>query len=67
MALIREIVDGLEILAKTSRRGRDEHLGGAEHDIMFGPESEPTTDDMRKLEELGWHYDEEVGLWSHFC
>lgn len=77
MASVAEIVEGLEILAKTAGipRGlaaqgetdtRTAHLNGAEHDIIFGPDSTPLPRDVNRLNELGWHFDSEFGCWSHF-
>lgn len=77
MASVAQVVEGLEILAKTASvpRGLSEngetdtrtaHLGGADHDIIWGPEADPSDEDKTRLEELGWHVDSESGLWSRF-
>ena len=77
MASIRSIIEGLEILAKTAQvpkglaeKGETDtrmaHISGAEHDIIFGPECEPTQEEASRLEELGWHLCSETGLWSRF-
>ena len=73
MASVGEVIEGLEILAKTSSvpRGlaekgetdtRTAHLGGACHDIIWGPEAKPSHADAARLNELGWHFDEENEL-----
>lgn len=77
MATIRDIVEGLEILAKTAtvppglaEKGetdrRTAHLAGADHDILFGPECNPTEKDVESLKQLGWHFDEDEYLWARF-
>lgn len=77
MASIAEVVEGLEILAKTAsvpaglaEQGetdtRTAHVGGAEHDILYGPEADPSAEDVERLEELGWHRDSEVSCWARF-
>ena len=77
MASVAEVVEGLEILAKTANvppcraeRGetdtRTALLNGAGHDIICGPDADPSEDDKRRLEELGWHFDEEYDSWSRF-
>lgn len=78
MASIKSIVEGLEILAKTAEvpaglaedgetDRRTAHIGGAEHDIIFGPEADPSAEDVERLEELGWHWSAEYDAWSLFC
>lgn len=77
MAQIKELVEGLEILAKTAKvpvglaengetDTRTAHVGGAGHDVLWGPECEPSADDIKRLEALGWHLCSETGLWSIF-
>lgn len=77
MASVAEVVEGLEILAKTASvpRGlaengetdtRTAHLGGANHDIIWGPEADPSDEDKKRLDELGWHFDSESDCWSRF-
>lgn len=77
MASIAEVVEGLEILSKTANvpRGlaedgvtdrRTAHLGGAEHDILLGPQADPCVEDRNRLDELGWHYDSEFECWARF-
>lgn len=77
MAQVSEVVEGLEILAKTAsvpaglaEKGetdtRTAMLGGASHDIIWGPESDPSSEDIKRLEELGWHLCSEEDVWSRF-
>ena len=77
MASIAEVVEGLEILAKTAsvplglaEKGENDrrtaHLGGADHDVIWGPDADPSDEDKTRLEQLGWHFDEELDCWSRF-
>lgn len=77
MASIKEVVKGLEILAKTAEvppglaeRGetdrREAMLGGADNGIIYGPEADPSDEDKARLDELGWHFDDEVECWARF-
>lgn len=78
MASIKSIVEGLEILAKTAKvpaglaedvetDRRTAHIGGADHDIIWGPEADPSVEDIERLEALGWHFSSECQVWSRFC
>lgn len=68
MATIREITEGLKILAKYLPEGEEAVVGGAEHDIFYVcpvdavdlPKAE-----VQKLKDLGWHKDHEAG-WAIF-
>jgi hypothetical protein len=77
MASVAQVVEGLEILSKTATvppglaetgetDTRTAHLGGAEHDILYGPQADPSLEDRQRLAELGWHYDVEVDGWARF-
>lgn len=77
MPSVAEIVEGLEILAKTAsvprvlaEKGetdtRTAHIGGAGHDVIWGPQASPSPEDVSRLEELGWHLDSEAEVWSRF-
>lgn len=77
MASVAEVIEGLEILAKTAsvpkglaEKGetdtRTALLGGAEHDIIWGPEADPSDEDKKRLDELGWHFDSESDCWARF-
>jgi hypothetical protein len=77
MASIKDVIEGLEILAKTatipvflaeqgSTDRREAHLGGASHDVIWGPEADPSEEDKAMLDELGWHFDSESGCWARF-
>ena len=77
MASIAEVVEGLEILAKTAsvplglaEKGENDrrtaHFGGADHDVIWGPDADPSDEDKARLEQLGWHFDEELDCWSRF-
>ena len=68
MASVNEIVKGLQILAKYSTDGEEGHLGGADHDIIYGPpmSKDVSPEDATELEALGWHLDLDYGQWAHF-
>jgi hypothetical protein len=77
MASIKDVVEGLEILAKTAKvpvflaeQGSSDrrlaHLGGASHDVIWGPEADPSEEDEARLDELGWHFNNESDCWSRF-
>ena len=77
MASIKEVVEGLEILAKTAEAPvclaeqgqtdrREADLGGADHDIIWGPDADPSDEDKERLDELGWHFDDEADCWARF-
>ncbi len=77
MASIKDVIEGLEILAKTaavpvwlaeqgSTDRRQAHLGGASHDVIWGPEADPSEEDKTRLDELGWFFDGEVDRWARF-
>ena len=77
MASIKEVVEGLEILAKTAvvpvylaEQGQadswEAELGGADHDIIWGPDADPSEEDRARLDELGWHFDDESDCWARF-
>lgn len=77
MAQIKEVIEGLEILAKTAfvpmglaEEGetdtRTAHLGGAGYDVIYGPDAEPSDSDCARLVEIGWHFDEERETWCLF-
>ena len=75
MASIRQIVEGLEILAESALpmkgsgdTGKDVQIGGAEHDVIFGPEIGHLKEgQVKRLLQLGWHFDDECQCWARFC
>jgi hypothetical protein len=70
MAKLSEVIEGLQILGKYIRGGLDSHDIGAGHDVICaGPdvdEDTPSEGDRERLEELGWHYDDEYDSWACF-
>jgi len=77
MASIKDVIEGLEILAKTaevpiflaeqgSTDRREAHLGGASEDVIWGPKADPSEEGKARLEKLGWLFDDESGCWSRF-
>ena len=62
MATLRNLIDGIAIIAKYRHDGLDSHGIQAEHDEIYcGPDDEAVVspEDIAKLEELGWHDDRE--------
>jgi len=77
MASIKDVIEGLEILAKTaavpvflaeqgSTDRREAHFGGASEDIIWGPKADPSEEDRARLEELGWFFDDVADHWARF-
>jgi hypothetical protein len=60
MATFNQVVEGLQILAK--------YEDGNEHDIIWAGRISPslTEEEKKKLNDLGWHYDEDVERWGIF-
>ena len=76
MASIANVVAGLEILAKTARvpaglaaagvtDRRQAHVE-TDHDIIFLPSADPSPEDQKELEKLGWFLSEEFDCWAMF-
>lgn len=66
MAMISDLIEGFQILQKYV--GSDEHIGGADHDIIWGVDCEVSEEDAKRLNELGWHQDSDSDeCWSRFC
>ena len=77
MASIKDVIEGLEILAKTaavpvflaeqgSTDRREAHLIGADRGIIYGPDVDPSDEDKARLDELGWFFDEDSDCWARF-
>lgn len=69
MAKGSDIIKGLTILAKYEDEGIDTHIGGADHDIIYGfaPDEDKnpiSTEDIEALDSAGWFRDDEG--WSCF-
>lgn len=67
MATYKEVIEGLQILAKYSED--DEHQIAAEHDELYAGPDDPsvvTEDDRGRLNELGWRFDPGLGCWRRF-
>ena len=70
MASTADIVEGLNILRTYIEDGKHDQLGGAEHDIIYGPDVAPdlvSEEDQKRLDDLGWFVDSEVDSYAHFC
>lgn len=67
MATIREVVDGLTILAKYDKRG-DQSFISADHDIIFAAPSVDleavSEEDRASLHKLGWRFNDDN--WHHY-
>jgi hypothetical protein len=67
MAKANDVIEGLQILMKYAHKGEQEIA--AEHDIIYGPGGPPemiNADDLKKLEELRWHYDATLPSWYKY-
>jgi hypothetical protein len=64
MAQAAKIIKALQVLEKYGPVNVE-----AEHDVIYaGPEGEPEYSDVDKLalDELGWHFEADVGNWAKF-
>ena len=62
---MNRILDGLNIIA----RYEPEFDASAEHDIFYAGDVLPekfTSEELAKLEELGWSWDTDCDSWYHF-
>ena len=76
MATIAEVVEGLQILAKTAEipRGLAEKgvtdgmqaLVDTHNKILIGPCAAPSKEDEERLVELGWLYSRVRGCWTRY-
>lgn len=65
--MIRQLIEGLLILSTYTKKGIEEWIGGAEHDIIYGPiVSEVNEADAARLELLGWGQNEDGEGWYFF-
>jgi hypothetical protein len=65
MATMKQMAAGLTILMKYDPEGSC----SAEHDILYaGPDEQGkvSEEDQKKLEDLGWHWDEQFDCWARF-
>lgn len=71
MATYNDIINGLKLFAEKQEDGEEEQLGGADHDIIFGPSSDMlvcdfTDEEEEQLDMWGWFFSEEHDCWAHF-
>lgn len=76
MATIAEVVEGLQILAKTAEipRGLAEKgvtdgmqaLVETDHEILLGPDASPSKEDVGRLIGLGWFYSADRECWVKY-
>jgi hypothetical protein len=67
VASFNDVIEGLKILAKYEEKGLEAQIAGAGYDFLGGSDAEVTDDaDVRRLEELGWHWDDESDCWGRF-
>ena len=63
---MKTVVEGLQILLKYFPDGDI----AAEHDVIYaGGDNDDVSisdEDMKRLEELRWHYDESLPSWFHY-
>lgn len=68
MATIRQVIDGLEVLAKHGD-GYGQHVMG-EHDVIYAAESVNrdtlSAEERVAMEAAGWHWDDETESWARF-
>ena len=70
MATINSIINGLEIMADYDVNQGESHIGGADHDIIWGANTPPENMngyDVDELDKLGWFWSEEYECWSHYA
>ena len=70
MANALQISGGMSILSMYEKKGLEGLKVDAQHDVIYcGPNINPNKiidEDKKKLEELGWHFDEECECWARF-
>jgi hypothetical protein len=69
MATINDIVKGFRLLAKYEKEGMEAHIGGADHDVIFGSNTKQEDIDIcdqAELMEAGWHWSREYDCWCCF-
>ena len=61
--MFEELIAGFEIMKAKGEK----HVGGAEHDIIYGIHNDYLSDqDREALKKHNWHLDSEHGFWAHF-
>lgn len=68
---IEGFIEALQIIARYNKDGlKKKFLLNAEHDILYTDTDieTPTEDseDGKRLDALGWHYDKSVDSWAYF-
>ena len=67
---IKELIEGMKIIAKYTKNGEAEYIAGADHDIIWAPLSGDaviSNEDKDSLLDLGWHVCSDNGMWACFC
>jgi len=63
---MQELIEGFNILIKYSDKGDV----CAEHDVIYASseieENTMSMEDVAKMDELGWHWDEDADSWAKF-
>lgn len=74
MARLGDVIEGLQILARYAKptpsgaTGKDVQMGGAEHDIIYGPDVvDLPASEAVELESFGWFVDSETDTWARYC
>lgn len=57
MTSVKDVIVGLEVLARYTASGVSDPIGGAYHDELYGPHtiSDVSADDRRLLVQAGWY------------
>lgn len=69
MATVTEVLEGLKVLEKYSKKHRVPAFVYGSHDLVSVDriaKREVTDADVAELERHGWHWDDEVEAWARF-
>ncbi len=69
---VKQLEEGLAIFKRYLKDPNGEHLGGADHDVIYFFSDhdfrEPLSDEDRaKLEDLNYHREEDSEGWAHYA
>ncbi len=68
MATLKDVIGGLQIVAKYCKNGMDEDSTAAEHDILYagvsGDKDAMSPEDIAQLDQLGWNWNDEYRCWA---
>ncbi len=70
MTRIGDVLEGLQIIAEYSAKGVDEDSICAEHEMIYAGQDvdleQMSEDDVTKMDELGWSFEEDKACWARF-